>query len=474
MVSALAAAGAATQRLSPARAAVVARHVTGSRYQPAFLGRAVASVAAPLAAAAAVAAVSLGSARRRQSSVVRASPLVAMAVDFKRAAAVGDEVLVRYTGTLVEDGSVFDSSEGREPLSFTIGAHEVVTGFDKAVRGMKVGEKIKVTLLPEEAYGQRQDDLLIGLPVEKVPPGLEVGQQVMLGQGSQKIPVRVKQILPDGSAMLDANSPMAGKTLAFEIELVGFRDVVKGLEVAGWQGKRFQVPFAVANSPVSQVLQTPSWPPAWPYTAADFKRQDESDDSRFYDEPRFVTHIDDDAIASIRGFYGLHFAQAPQGEYSVLDICSSWVSHFPEDLRAKRVAITGMVEKELAANKQATEFQVRNLNVEPKLPYGDNEFDFVTNVVSVDYLNKPREVFQEMHRVLKPGGVAIMSFSNRCFSSKAIAMWVANMSDGPGHCQIVGNYFRFSPESGWRDISSVDISKGPRSNPMWVVTAVKI
>ncbi|CAE7876601.1 unnamed protein product [Symbiodinium sp. KB8] len=109
----------------------------------------------------------------------------------------------------------------------------------------------------------------------------------------------------------------------------------------------------------------------------------------------------------------------------------------------------------------------------PKLPYGDSEFDFVTNVVSVDYLTKPRDVFSEMHRVLKPGGVAIMSFSNRCFFTKAISMWVRDMSDGPGHCQIVGNYFHFNPSGGWKDIQSVDISKGPRANPMWVVVAVK-
>merc|ERR1712007_52672 len=126
---------------------------------------------------------------------------------------------------------------------------------------------------------------------------------------------------------------------------------------------------------------------------------------------------------------------------AVLDICSSWISHYPRDLRARRVAITGMNQRELAANKQATEFVARDLNKEPKLPFGDSEFDFVTNVVSVDYLSRPREIFEEMHRVLKPGGVAIMSFSNRCFFTKAIAMWRANMSDGPGHCRIVGNYF---------------------------------
>merc|ERR1712086_543785 len=113
-----------------------------------------------------------------------------------------------------------------------------------------------------------------------------------------------------------------------------------------------------------------------------------------------------------------------------------------------------------------TEYVAKNLNVDPTLPYGDNEFDFVTNVVSVDYLNKPQEVFKEMHRVLKPGGVAIMSFSNRCFPSKAIKMWVADMNNGPEHCGIIGNYFHFNPSGGWKDVGSADISRGSGSNPM--------
>merc|ERR1719335_1428770 len=107
------------------------------------------------------------------------------------------------------------------------------------------------------------------------------------------------------------------------------------------------------------------------------------------------------------------------------------------------------------------EYVVQDLNRNPVLQFGDNEFDFVTNALSINYLTNPQEIFREMHRVMKPGGVAIMSFSNRCFFTKAIAMWVANMNDGPGHCGIVGNYFHFCPEGGWLNISSVDISPEP-------------
>jgi hypothetical protein len=234
------------------------------------------------------------------------------------------------------------------------------------------------------------------------------------------------------------------------------------------------VPFALPNIRVSKVFDNPAWPEEWPYQAKDFTRMDESDDTGFYDSPRFVTHIDDKAIEVIRNFYDMHFKAAPSGDYAVLDLCSSWISHYPKDLRAKRVAITGMNVGELKANTQATEYVAKDLNKDPKLPFGDNEFDFITNVVSVDYLSRPQEIFAEMHRVMKPGGVAIMSFSNRCFATKAIQMWVANMNDGPGHCQIVGNYFHFNPGGGWANITATDISADPRRyNPMWVVTAVK-
>lgn len=391
-----------------------------------------------------------------------------------RIAKDGDEVLVQYTGRL-EDGTIFDAHEESDPAVLEVGAGQMVRGFDAALRGLRVGEAVKVTLAPEEAYGRRNESLVLRLPAGQVPAGTPTGKRVMLGGGGRQIPAVITVVNDDGSAVVDANPVLAGKTVAFDIKLLGFKPPPqRGLEMAGWHGQTVWIANGIANSPASRVFQSPRWPAAWPYTDDDFRRRDESDDVNFYDEPRFVTHIDDACIGAIRDFYAQQFAKAPQGEFSVLDICSSWISHYPADLRAKRVAVTGMVEKELAANKQATEYAARDLNKDPKLPYGDGEFDFVTNVVSVDYLSRPREIIREVHRVMKPGGVAIMSFSNRCFPTKAIKMWVANMNDGPGHCQIVGNYFHFSPEGGWRDISSADISANPgRSDPTWVVTAVK-
>jgi len=248
----------------------------------------------------------------------------------------------------------------------------------------------------------------------------------------------------------------------------------RGFTIPGWHSQPVVIPNGIRNSRVTQALDGFDFPPEWPFLPEDFVRLDETDDTNFYAAPRFVQHIDDGAIGAIRTFYQAVFDQAPQGQYSVLDICSSWISHYPANLNAERVAITGMNDAELQANKQATDYALKDLNKDPSLPYDDNSFDFVTNVVSVDYLVRPREIISDVHRVMKPGGMAIFSFSNRCFFTKAVNVWVANMNDGPGHCQIVATYFKFSPEGGWRDISCVDISANPgRSDPMWVVTAVK-
>lgn len=210
----------------------------------------------------------------------------------------------------------------------------------------------------------------------------------------------------------------------------------------------------------------------WPYTEADMGRLDPTDDNYFYDAPRFVTHIDDSAIASLTEYYKEEFEaaykkkqdEAPGSKLDILDLCSSWISHFPTDMEDKfglTVGI-GMNEEELAANEQLYMHYVQDLNKNPKLSqFDDNSFDVITNVVSVDYLVKPKEIFEEMHRVLRPGGVALMSFSNRCFPSKAVAMWL--QADDIGRLSIVGSYFHYSAE--WSAIDALDIKPPPVQTP---------
>ena len=152
----------------------------------------------------------------------------------------------------------------------------------------------------------------------------------------------------------------------------------------------------------------------WPYTDADLNRLDNSVDSIFYDAPRFVTHIDDAAITALTAFYKEEFTALNKDKLDVLDLCSSWISHLPEDVSYGNVVGVGMNAKELEANKQLTNHFVQDLNTNPDLSqFEDNSFDVICNVVSVDYLTKPLEIFQEMHRILRPGGVSLMTFSNR-------------------------------------------------------------
>src|ERR687894_1472864 len=150
-----------------------------------------------------------------------------------------------------------------------------------------------------------------------------------------------------------------------------------------------------------------------------FRRYDESPDEEFYRLPRFVTHIDDRAIAAVTQLYREHF---PPGG-SILDLMSSWISHLPEEARYGRVVGLGMNERELEKNPRLDEFVVQNLNANSRLPFGDAEFDGVGICVSIDYLARPVEVLREVGRVLKVGFPTIISFSNRCFPTKAIEIW---------------------------------------------------
>jgi peptidylprolyl isomerase len=136
-------------------------------------------------------------------------------------AQVGDTVKVHYTGKL-QDGTVFDSSHDREPLEFTLGEGRVIPGFEEAVKGMSVGEQRSSEIPVEQAYGPRRDDLVLEVDRDQIPDEveLELGQQLQISQSDgQPVPVTVTDI-SDSSVTLDANHPLAGQDLIFELELV--------------------------------------------------------------------------------------------------------------------------------------------------------------------------------------------------------------------------------------------------------------
>ena len=133
----------------------------------------------------------------------------------------GDTVQIHYTGTLT-DGSTFDSSEGRDPLEFTVGSGQIIPGLDKAMTGMSVGEKKTVAIPADEAYGQRQDEALQAVPREQIPADipLDIGTQLQVQTpNGQVMPVTVAEVTEE-QVTLDANHPLAGKDLTFDVELV--------------------------------------------------------------------------------------------------------------------------------------------------------------------------------------------------------------------------------------------------------------
>ena len=131
----------------------------------------------------------------------------------------GDKVKIHYTGTF-NDGSVFDSSQGREPLEFTIGRGEVIRGFEKAVAEMELSEEKNVKIMPSDAYGEKNEKLVFRIPGDKFPKDVQAGGRILLkSPHGQQIPATVTDIDKDG-VLIDLNHPLAGKELNFKIKVV--------------------------------------------------------------------------------------------------------------------------------------------------------------------------------------------------------------------------------------------------------------
>lgn len=131
----------------------------------------------------------------------------------------GNVVDVHYVGKLT-DGNVFDSSEGREPLKFEVGSGQIIPGFENAVMGKTVGDKVTVTINPEMAYGEVREDLFVQLPIDKMPGDVEVGQMLQaMSDDGRATQVRVHEVNED-NVIIDGNHPLAGQDLIFDIEIV--------------------------------------------------------------------------------------------------------------------------------------------------------------------------------------------------------------------------------------------------------------
>ena len=225
-------------------------------------------------------------------------------------------------------------------------------------------------------------------------------------------PFRVAEVSGEG-LKLDLNPPLAGRELTLEARILDI-----------WEGR---AEHGGACSDVGELvtLNGPGMQARWRGQPTDFwsdlpfMRMDPGPDAAFYEKPRLVHHLDATARQQVEGVY---WRLLPQGG-RILDLMSSWVSHLPADLEPAHMAGLGMNAGELEANPLLDERLVHDLNLEPRLPFGDDTFDGVVCTGSVEYLTKPFEVFAEVRRVLRPGGRFVVSFSNRWFPPKVIQVW---------------------------------------------------
>jgi SAM-dependent methyltransferase len=191
-----------------------------------------------------------------------------------------------------------------------------------------------------------------------------------------------------------------------------------------------------------------------------FDKQDDGDDLTFYAPPRLVTHIDEAAVSALTAYYG-HVIPT---NAVVLDLMSSWISHLPDALATAEVIGHGMNAVELQANAQLDRWFVVDLNVAPVLPLEHASIDVALCCVGVQYLQRPVAVFAELRRVSRPSGIFAVSYSNRCFPTKAVAVW--RSLDMNGQASLVEHYLA---RAGFGEVRTQVLAGGSRGDPLIAV-----
>jgi SAM-dependent methyltransferase len=210
--------------------------------------------------------------------------------------------------------------------------------------------------------------------------------------------------------------------------------------------------------------------------ADSFSRRDEQEDAVFYEKPRLVAHLDSRALATVeRVIGGLVIEESP----NILDLMASFDSHVPESVQTASLVGLGLNSEELERNTALDEYVIHDLNKDPTLPFEDGRFDVVLNTVSVDYLVHPIEVFKEVGRVLRPGGLHLVLFSNRMFPTKVVKIW--ERSSEAERIWLVEDFFQaagcfekprvFSSQGHARPEDDPYAEQGIPSDPVFVVYA---
>jgi FKBP-type peptidyl-prolyl cis-trans isomerase 2 len=278
--------------------------------------------------------------------------------------------------------------------------------------------KSRVRLFPQESFAQGRVVPRLG---RFYPRGL------LPGYAQNPQPFRCTAV-SDGGFSAEFNHPLAKQPLDLEITVAEVQK--KRAETGGVCHDWLQV---ICDGPGMQVRQSRT--PTDFFADDPFTRLDALDDAHFYEKPRLVNHIDDQADTTISSLYGRLLKPGSR----VLDLMSSWNSHLPESLELAELTGLGLNHKELTNNPRLSDSVVHDLNRNPVLPFGNQEFEAVICTVSVEYLTHPGEIFREVTRILKPGGIFIHTFSNRWFPPKVVRIWTELLEwERPG---VVMEYF---------------------------------
>lgn len=295
------------------------------------------------------------------------------------------------------------------------------------LRGKQTGDQVRLDFNTAEIVEPYTDEKLLSVKHSQVkrhvgnPNGMEpkIGRFYPLGIIDDLPGIYSANITPfrcvgfkNGHVKLDLNHPLAGKDISITALVGGVVDkkTERGGSSTAW---------------LEELLSGPGMQARWHGLATDyfsegsFERQDEDDDAVFYGHPRFVQHLDDNAIEVVKGTHGRFLKDG----MSVLDLMSSWTSHLPDGIRLEALTGIGMNASELKKNSLLTDYRVLDLNKAQPLPFADASFDAAICTVSVEYLNDPIKVFSEVRRVLRPKGIFIVTVSNRWFPTKAIRIW---------------------------------------------------
>lgn len=353
-------------------------------------------------------------------------------------------------------------------------------GIKSRMRGLGVGDSVELTMDPSEVPPFKPGKVL-DMPVARFQPPLINGRTIKprIGRYYPKnyienvpgtrpdsdTPFRVVETDKTGFKA-DLNHPMAGREVSIRATVI---DIIDTPDEAGalnrWPDIILKGPGMQARLP-----ETPT-----DYLGAEpFKRRDEAGDADFYAKPPMSSLLDEQAETNVQKLYG----EVLDNDMDILDLMAGHVSHLPADISPKSVTGLGLSQVEMDANPALSRTVVHNINEDPALPFEDNTFDAVVCTASVGYLIKPFEVFEDVARVLKPGGVFILTFSNRWFEEKVIRVWTELQEFE--RMGLVSQYLirsemyeniTTSSERGW---PAPDGAEAAESDPVYAVWATKL